>query len=339
MKKYIMTVIFTALLLLGSCGTSQNSGEWNAYIPDEAHRLTIYTSQKEEVYSPVIAEFEERTGIWVEVRTDSTLSLLNRIESEQDTPVCDVLFGGGADSLEAYKHLFSPYQSSAITELSPDLLKEDYFWTPVSVIPMVLIYNPKLVRNNPPSGWKDLLDTEWRGNIAFADPELSGSAYTALATLLSLHPGEEEETLSAFYENLGGDLLSSSSLIVPEVANGNCYIGIDQEAHALAGIRDGYDLALVCPKEGTCAVPDGAAIISGAPHEENAKLFIDFLLSHDVQAFLAESCARRPVRSDIPFPSDNAVEPEALSYDYEKAAGAQKEILDTWHALTGEVSP
>ena len=53
---------------------------------------------------------------------------------------------------------------------------------------MVLIYNPVLVRMNPPEGWSSLLDPAWRGRIAFTSPAVSGSSYTALATLLQALP-------------------------------------------------------------------------------------------------------------------------------------------------------
>lgn len=35
----------------------------------------VYTSHKEEVYWPIIKEFEERTGIWVEVVSGGTNEL------------------------------------------------------------------------------------------------------------------------------------------------------------------------------------------------------------------------------------------------------------------------
>ncbi len=48
----------------------------------EEKRLTVYTSHKQEVYAPIIKEFEERTGIWVEVVPGGTTELLERIREE-----------------------------------------------------------------------------------------------------------------------------------------------------------------------------------------------------------------------------------------------------------------
>ena len=64
-------------------------------------------------------------------------------------------------------------------------------------------------------------------------------------------------------------------------------------------LAEGYDIKLLYPAEGTSAVPDGSALIKGAPHEDNAKLFLDFVLSRGAQERLAQQFYRRPVRSDI----------------------------------------
>ena len=48
-------------------------------------KLIVYTSHKEEVYGPIIREFEERTGIWVEVRDGGSTELLEAIGQDRDS--------------------------------------------------------------------------------------------------------------------------------------------------------------------------------------------------------------------------------------------------------------
>ena len=85
-------VLLAALLTLTGCG-AWDDGDASAFAPGEEERLTIYTSHKAEVYGPIVREFEERTGIWVQVETGGTAELLERIAGEgEDTP-CDLLFG------------------------------------------------------------------------------------------------------------------------------------------------------------------------------------------------------------------------------------------------------
>ena len=318
-------------LLLTGCGGNP-AGDWSAFAPGEAERLVIYTSHPQSVYEPVVREFEERTGIWVQVETGGTAELLERLEAEKDQPVCDLLFGGGADSLTARKELFAPYISPQSEHLDVALRCGDGSWSAFSVVPVVLVYNPVLVRMNPPAGWKSLLDPVWRGRIAFASPTVSGGSYTALATMKQVLP--EEDVLEAFFRNLDGRVLPGISEVVDEVADavadGSCTVGVTLESAVLEAAELGKDVALVYPEEGTSAAVDGMAVIAGCAHEENARRFVDFALGEDVQSYLAEKCWRRPVRSGL---VQEEPEMTILDYDLDRAAAERDAILERWREL------
>lgn len=170
MKKFISALLL-AVFLLSGCA-SQNVRNDADFAPPEEQRLVIYTSHKREVYEPIIREFEQRTGIWIELETGGTTALLERIA--QGGTDCDLMFGGGVDSLSAYADCFSPYLSENGGQVLPSYASPDGFYTPFSALPVVLIYNTRLVRTNPPTGWGSLTDSKWRGKIAFADPAVSG---------------------------------------------------------------------------------------------------------------------------------------------------------------------
>lgn len=202
MKKLRYLCLLLAVLLLSGCGAE--SGDQPGYAPPESERLVVYTSHKEELWRPIVREFEERTGIWVDVVTGGSNELLERIASEADAPVADVMFGGGVDSIEVYSDYLEPYVSPE-TERIPELyLSSDGIWTPFSVLPVVMIYNTKLIDDGAITAWRDLMRPGYRGKIAFADPSVSGSSFTALVTLLQALGGDPDEELLAFAENLGG---------------------------------------------------------------------------------------------------------------------------------------
>ena len=318
-------VLLAALLTLTGCG-AWDDGDASAFAPGEEERLTIYTSHKAEVYGPIVREFEERTGIWVQVETGGTAELLERIAGEgEDTP-CDLLFGGGVDSLSACADLFESYESPRAAALDPSYRCAGGSWTAFSVLPVVLIYNPVLVRMNPPEGWSSLLDPAWRGRIAFTSPAVSGSSYTALATLLQALPSSGD-VLSAFYDNLQGRVLPDSGAVVGAVADGTCVIGITLEETARKAVQAGSDIAILYPGEGTSALPDGMAVVAGCAHQENARRFIDFALEEDVQRFLVRVCLRRPVLGE---PLE---ELRLINYDLDWAANAREDLLARWRAL------
>ena len=338
MRRMYLAVLLAGLLLAG-CGAQEPAAVSCA--PEEDSRLVIYTSHKEEVYWPIVKEFEERTGIWVEVVPGGTNELLERIRQEADGPAADVMFGGGAENLEAYSDCFVPYTCAQAEQLQPQLRDPEDRWTPFSALPVVLVYNTKLLRPGRAADWDDLLSPDLRGKIAFADPAVSGSSFTALETmLLALGPGREEELLRAFAENLDGKQLDGSGEVLSAVAGGSALVGVTLEETALKRIAAGDDLSLVYPESGTSCVPDASAVIQGAPHEENARRFVDFTVSREVQRLLTGQFCRRSVRGDVGSDLTPLEEITLVDYDVEEAGASRDSVLMTWaFYLGGEEEP
>lgn len=65
-KIHWFLVVFAGLV--GVTGCSNTATRDTTYSPREDQKLIVYTSHKKEVYGPIVKEFEERTGIWVQVK-------------------------------------------------------------------------------------------------------------------------------------------------------------------------------------------------------------------------------------------------------------------------------
>lgn len=332
--KRLLCLALMVLLLLSGCAQGTDV---SAFAPCEEERLVIYTSHKEEVYGPIIKEFQQRTGIWVEVVTGGSGELLERIamEAEGGQPACDLMFGGGVESLAAYEDCFEPCTPEGVENLRGVGLSEEGLWTPFSSLPLVLIYNTRLVSEGELTGWADLLDPRWKGRIAFADPTVSGSSYTAALTLFSCIEGDDWDILAALVENLDGGALPDSGDVVESVRSGSRYIGVTLEETALK--QRSPELGIVYPAEGTSAVPDGCALIKGAKHAENARAFLDFVLGRDVQELLVSDLHRRSVRTDVHAPEDLPSEAELgiIDYDVHWAGALKEEFIRRWTELCG----
>ena len=339
MDKRCLILALTALLLTGCAGSPGQSAA--ALAPAESDRVVIYTSHKEEVYGPIVKEFEARTGIWAEVVTGGTNELLARIAGEANAPVCDVIFGGGVESLTAYERYFQPYACAEADLIRPGLRPSDDLWTPFSSLPVVLIYNTKLVSPGELTGWESLLSGRWSGSIALADPTVSGSSYTAAATMLCALPGDDWDQLDRLAVQLEGRVLPDSGDVVAAVAGGSCRVGVTLEETALKRQAQGADIAIVYPEEGTSAVPDGSALIAGAPHPDNARAFLDFAQSRDVQELVVSQFSRRSVRTDV---SDGDALPPAdelalIDYPVRWAAELKDTFSARWPELLREDAP
>ncbi|MDO5399615.1 MAG: extracellular solute-binding protein [Eubacteriales bacterium] len=292
MKCRAAAVLLLVCLMFSGCAW----GGGTDLAPPPQARLTVFTSHEPAVYEPIIREFEARTGLWVEVEQAETAELMQRLETEKSG--CDVLFGLCAEELE---------------DADPALQEA---WFPVSSRPLVLIYNPKLVRQNLPQGWAALTDDAWEGTVAFPDP---ASREGLLALSMAAQSGADLALLS---RNLSGSLPADAAQVVDLVAEGRFYIGIALEDTALAAIDGGSDLSVTLPAEGTAALIDGALVVPGCPHPANAAQFAAFLQSRDVRRMLKTQLHRRPVWETF----------EALTVD-------PAEVLAQWQALWKEASP
>ena len=247
------------------------------------------------------------------------------------------MFGGGVDSLEAYQDCFSPYFCAGWEGLDPAMRSEEGLWTPFSALPVVLIYNTKLVVPGQITGWRDLFSPAWQGRIAFCDPSVSGSSFTGLITLLRAVDGDTDETLMSFAVSLDGRQLDSSGAVLDSVAGGTDLVGITLEETALKRAAAGEDIALIYPDDGTSCIPDGGALVQGAPHPENARKFLDFIAGNDVQSRLETEFSRRPVREGVE--SGGVLRPleELVLVDYDLAWTVEHHdsILMSWAFYLG----
>lgn len=330
-RKWGIVGICAAVFVFAGCGQEE--------IPDisvdEGHKLVLYTSHKEEVYGPIVREFEERTGIWVQVKTGGTTELLDAIAEHSGEQTCDVMFGGGVESYEAYSEYFEPYLCNENGVLDGTFLSQDGSWTVFSELPIVFIYNHKLVtEEEAPEGWQELLSGAWKGKIAFADPGKSGTSCTALAAMCQVLELTPEELMETFGKELDGKVSPDSGAVVDEVNEGTRLIGITLEETALKAIKRGADLSMSYPVEGTSAVPDGSAVVKDAPHEENARMFIDFTVSRDVQQIVEEEFCRRTVRTDM-WQKQQGEALKTIDFDLDWASENQQQLLECWQEQVG----
>jgi len=310
-----------ALALSAAC-TPRNPGAELGNDPD----LVVWTSHPEELVEAARSEFEDRSGLRLEVRRGGTGELLALLRSGAEGRP-DVFWGGGAESLAACADLFEPYRSPEAAAI-PDALRDvAWRWTGFSMLPTVLVYNARLVEpGREPRSWKALADPDLRGLVAFADPRISGSAFTALATVEAAMGAAFVERFAA---NLDGRLREESRAVFAAVASGECLVGASFENGALEALRFGTDLRFSYPDEGTSLVPDGIALVAGAKRPLAARAFIDFALGPDLARVAAFRYGRRSARSDAP-PPRGALPLESLrsiAYDIAAQAAGREALI------------
>jgi iron(III) transport system substrate-binding protein len=186
-----------------------------------------------------------------------------------------------------------------------------------------------------PRSWEDLTKPEYKGTIQMASPQSSGTAYTVLATMVQLK-GEDAafEYLTKLHMNIN-QYTKSGSAPGKAAARGETMIGIGfLHDHALQK-AEGFPLELVVPTEGTGYEIGGLSIIKGCRNLENAKKFVDFMLSAEGQ-----EVPQRVKMFQVPTNINANVPPEAIrldevkliDYDFVKYGSEEMRahLIDRW---------
>jgi iron(III) transport system substrate-binding protein len=311
----------------------------------ERSALRVFSPHSSEMVEYVVREFRQRTGIAVEVTSSSTGDLIERIAKQGGA---DVLWGGGVETLESRKELFAEYRSAEDKASDPRFVSAEGLWHPFSVMPVVIIYNRRLVPGDKvPGSWADLLDPYFKNRIIFVDPEKSGLSFTTLATMLAAmsSPGGGEESGWRFLERLARQLDSESiaankRMPYDAVASGDFFVGFASEEAALSLLKSGAEIGYGFPEEGTSAVPDGAALVKSSDRREAGGRFIDFILGKDVQGLLSERWKRRSVRVDVgEAGTGGGARMRLLPYDVAGTAARRDLILSRWKAVADAGRP
>lgn len=334
MKKRLTALVVAAAMMSGGCSYAEQTAP-PLTIPKQ---ITVCTSHRAEIYEPLIKEFQERTGIWVRVETAGTSQLLESIS--QGECKADVVFGGGVDTLAAYSEWFEPYYSPELKNISQDFCPTDGSYTPFATLPLVFFYNTKqLPYGTAPNSWEQLLGEEWHGKVAFADPNASGSCYTAIATaILAMPQYQPDEVIDAFCAVAGANLFSGSGEIYAAVADGSMLVGVTLEESAIKQTQVRSDVAFLYPRDGSSAIPDGTAIVKGCSNLDAARQFVDFTICADAQRLL-RGLYRRPVRPDIE-PSSELLPLNRITlvdYDLDWSAENRELILERWNNTLGVI--
>lgn len=310
-KKIISSILAISMLLLtftgcGNEGKDSSNNSTDGTSNSSEQTLVVYTARSEQLNDAVIPEFEKSTGIKVEVVVAGTGEVLKRVESEQKNPQGDILWAADETMLSEYKDLFMKYVSSENDNMMPAFQNTTGYFTPAFADPTVMVVNTDLAGDIKIESFEDLLNPELKGKIAFGDPVNSSSAFQSLMAMLYA-TGKDEDPLSdsaweyvdKLIANLDGKIANSSSQVYKGVADGEYIVGLTWEDPAANLERNGAPVEVVFPKDGAIFPGESVQIIKDCKNADNAKKFVDFMLSKEIQESVGQTLTVRPLRDGI----------------------------------------
>jgi len=305
-----------------------------------SRELAVYSAEKEEI---ILAVSEMWAKAEPSIRMNNiaagTQEIVQRVLSEKRHPLGDVVWGIGAEGPSALPQLFEPYETQerkAVDARWSQMVKGEP-WQPNNIVPMCLIYNTKLVEaKDAPRSWRDLADARWKGRLAYAAPDKSGSAYTQLATMVAVFGdnGAGWKMIGRIMAN--AKILPSSGKVPKGVADGEYALGVTYENVANLYVLGKAPVKIVYPVEGTAILPDANALIRGCPHPKEARRFLDFVQGKAVQEMLARKLSLRSCRTDVSdppgLPPVDSIK-AAPAFNFRWSVQHRKEFIEKWQEL------
>ncbi|MDR0217776.1 MAG: ABC transporter substrate-binding protein [Enterobacteriaceae bacterium] len=257
-----------------------------------AGRLVVYCSGTNALCETETRAFGEKYNVKTTFIRNNSGSTLAKIDAEKRNPQADVWYAGTLDpqSQAGELDLLQPYQSPNLSQIMPQFRdpakrKGNYSSAVYMGILGFGVNTQRLKEKNlpVPACWKDLTKPEYKGEIQIADPQSSGTSYTALATFIQLW-GENEafDYLKKLNSNIS-QYAKSGVAPARNTARGETAIGIGFLHDYSLEAENGAPIKLISPCEGTGYEIGGVSIIKNARNLDNAKLFVDWVLSKEAQ--------------------------------------------------------
>ncbi len=308
--------------------------------------LSVYCSVQLEWCQAIANEFTRQSGIKVSITQKGSGEVFAQLKAEAANPKADVWFGGTGDPhLQAAEEgLTAVYKSPNLGRLHPWAVRQaeqsGYRTVGIYAGALGFSFNTELLKKKgvaPPRCWADLLQPVFKGEIQMANPASSGTAYTAVATLVQVM-GEAKafEYLKALHANVN-QYTKSGVAPVKAAARGETSVGISFIHDVVTEAQAGFPVGSATPCEGTGYEIGSLSIVSGARNLDGAKKFADWALTAPAQALGARSKQfQTPSNRDAAIPKEapRLADVKLIEYDFKKygASAERRRLLERWEA-------
>ncbi len=314
--------------------------------------LNVICSADVVICEQLKGDFEASHDIQVNMVRLSSGESYAKIRAESRNPKTDIWWGGTGDPhlQAAAEDLTVEYKSPKLGELNDWAQKqaESSGYKTVGVYAGALGwgYNTEIFKEKGykvPACWADLLAPELKGEIQVANPNSSGTAYTALATLVQIM-GEDQafDYLKELNNNIS-QYTKSGSAPVKAAARGETGLGIVFQHDAVAQAASGFPIKPVAPCEGTGYEIGSMSIVKGARNLDNAKVWYDWALTPEVQSRMKDAKSFQlpsNMSAEIPPEAPKFEDIKLIDYDFKTYGDPDKRkaLLERWDREIGAIA-
>jgi ABC-type Fe3+ transport system substrate-binding protein len=270
--------------------------------------VVVLTSFPKELFEAYKQAFEQKhPGVRMVVKQQQTNQGVTYLRETRAKPEADVFWVSAVDAFQTLKAdglLDKVALPREVVARMPARIgnfplhdPDGYYWG-FAVSGYGLMWNTRylaLHKLPAPREWMDLADPRYHGHLVISAPSRSGTTHLTIEVILQAHGWDKGWALLL---QTGGNMgaITERSFGVPEaVISGQLGIGIVIDFFGLSAIASGQPIDFAYPSL-TSVVPASVAVVKNGPNPDNARAFVQLLLSDEGQARLfAPAIGRLPV--------------------------------------------
>ncbi|NBD23302.1 ABC transporter substrate-binding protein [Paenibacillus glycinis] len=312
-----------------------------------SNKLVVYAALNEDDVVQIQKKFKADTGIDIEyIRLSGAGEASTRVQAEKNAPQADIMVGGSVEFYDGLSSqgLLEAYTSPNAKEIDARFNDPKGFWQGwyMGVLGIVLNKDrfekelaPKGVKE--PQTWDDLLDPNYKGKFVTSNPATAGGGYIFVADQL-FRLGDEKGW--DYLKQLNGNVHHYTQAAgdgITLTATGEFVAGMSWAHDIVKSMKQGYPIKVIIPKQ-TAFEIGGVGIVKGGANTENAKKFVDWLLTKEVGEMNTKMSNRYSVRSDVAPPEGmlKIEDVDLVSYDRAKASAMKEDVVKKFTDMTAK---
>lgn len=290
-------------------------------------------------WESMLKAIDEKLDIQMPHDNKNSGQTLSQLLAERENPVADVAYYGVTGGIKAAAEgVVEAYKPAGFDEVPEGLKDPEGGWVAVHYGTIGLFVNVDALGGAPvPQCFADLTKPEYNGMVGYLDPSSAFVGYAGAVAANHAFGGDLanfDPAITYFKDLAQNNPMVPKQTSYARVVSGEIPILFDYDFNAYrAKYEEDGNFEFVLPCEGTIKVPYVMSLVKNAPHAEQGKKVLDFILSDEGQAIWTNAYLQ-PSRP-ISLPAEVA-EKFLPASDYERAIAVDYAEMEKAQSVFGE---
>jgi len=291
-RRNLVVPLVLAIAMMAACARTSTPSAGGTADPAT---LTVYSGQHEQTVQRLVADFEQRTGAKVALRSGDEGDLANQLLQEGKNSPADVYFAENPPALTAVsaRKLLAPVDPATLAAVPAADNSPNGDWVGVTARTAALVYHTTSVTETDlPASVMDLAKPEWKDKVALSPGETD--FHPLVTAVIKLHGvAAAKQWLEGLKAN--AKIYSDNEAVVAAVNRGEREVGLLDHYYwyrLRSENKGAVDSALhyFAPGDAGALIDiSGAGVLATTKHPALAQSFVAYLVSEPAQQIIATS--------------------------------------------------